>query len=147
MSEQLEHSAEQPLPRGAPQVCVNASNGAEIWRVNGMFRNTRWGGNGIIGDSIIATMDTYDQRIYAIGKGPTEVTVDVPGAGLISGQSVMIRGSVTDISPGTETYAIKCASPTVFQQSLMQAKATGCYTSTNNLNVQTMQPVYQWISS
>ena len=28
-------------------------------------------------------MDTYDQRIYAIGKGPTEVTVDVPGAGWI----------------------------------------------------------------
>ena len=106
-----EHSAEQPLPRGAPQVCVNASNGAEIWRVNGMFRNTRWGGNGIIGDSIIATMDTYDQRIYAIGKGPTEVTVDVPGAGLLSGQSVMIRGSVTDISPGTETYALQARFP------------------------------------
>ena len=67
----VEHSAENPLPRGAPQVCVNASNGAEIWRVNGMFRDTRWGGNGIIGDSIIATMDTYDQRVYAIGKGPT----------------------------------------------------------------------------
>ena len=37
-----------------------------------MFRDTRWGGNGIIGDSIIATMDTYDQRVYAIGKGPSQ---------------------------------------------------------------------------
>ncbi|HSV50368.1 MAG TPA: hypothetical protein VLH35_08620, partial [Candidatus Acidoferrales bacterium] len=46
----VEHSAEQPLPRGAPQICINASNGAEIWRVNGMFRDTRWGGNGVIGD-------------------------------------------------------------------------------------------------
>ncbi len=45
----LEHSAEQPIPRGAPYICVNAYNGEEIWRVNGMFRETRWGGNGIIG--------------------------------------------------------------------------------------------------
>ena len=100
-----EHSAENPIPRGAPQACVNASDGSEIWRVNGMFRDTRWGGNGIIGDSIIATMDTYDQRIYAIGKGPTAMTIDVPGAGLASGQSVMIRGAVTDTSPGLSDYA------------------------------------------
>jgi hypothetical protein len=107
----LEHSAEQPLPRGAPQICVNASNGAEIWRVNGMYRNTRWGGNGIMGDSIITTMDTYDQRIYAIGKGPSAVTIDVPGVGLTFGQSVMIRGSVTDVSPGTTTDSMQMRFP------------------------------------
>jgi hypothetical protein len=101
----LEHSAENPLPRGAPQVCINATDGSEIWRINGMFRDTRWGGNGVIGDSIIATMDTYDQRIYAIGKGPTAMTIDVPGAGLASGQSVMIRGVVTDTSPGLSAFA------------------------------------------
>ena len=77
----VEHSAEQPLPRGAPQICINASNGAEIWRVNGMFRDTRWGGNGVIGDSIIATMDTYDQRVYAIGKGSSAITVNAPDNG------------------------------------------------------------------
>ncbi len=71
----LEHSAEQPIPRGGPYVCINATDGTQIFRVNGMYRETRWGGNGIIGDSIIATMDTYDQRIYAIGKGPTALTV------------------------------------------------------------------------
>ena len=66
----LEHSAEQPVPRGAPYICINATDGSQIWRVNGMYRQTRWGGNGIIGDSIIATMDTYDQQVWAIGKGP-----------------------------------------------------------------------------
>jgi hypothetical protein len=99
----VEHSAEQPLPRGAPQICINASNGAEIWRVNGMFRNTRWGGNGIIGDSIIATMDTYDQRIYAIGKGPSLTTITAPDLAVDSNDPVLITGSVTDISPGTKT--------------------------------------------
>jgi hypothetical protein len=106
-----EHSAENPLPRGAPQVCINASNGAEIWRINGMFRNTRWGGNGVIGDSIIATMDTYDQRIYAIGKGPTQLSVISPTISADAGKSFIIQGSITDISPGTNTDALQMRFP------------------------------------
>jgi hypothetical protein len=66
-----------------------------------MFRNTRWGGNGVIGDSIIATMDTYDQRVYAIGKGPTQLTVVSPTSSIDNGKQFVIQGSVTDISPGT----------------------------------------------
>ena len=107
----LEHSAEQPVPRGAPYICVNATDGTEIWRVNGMYRETRWGGNGIIGDSIIATMDTYDQRIYAIGKGPSALTIAAPDVSVEFGKTVVIKGSVTDISPGTQTEAIKMRFP------------------------------------
>jgi hypothetical protein len=107
----LEHSAEQPLPRGAPYICINATDGTEIWRVNGMYRETRWGGNGIIGDSIIATMDTYDQRIYAIGKGPTALTAAAPDVSVEFGKTVVIKGSVTDISPGTQTDSIKMRFP------------------------------------
>jgi hypothetical protein len=107
----VEHSAEQPLPRGAPQICINATDGSEIWRVNGMFRNTRWGGNGVIGDSIIATMDTYDQRVYGIGKGPTQTTAEAPKAAISIGSSLVISGSVTDISPGLSDYAITARFP------------------------------------
>ncbi len=102
-----EHSAENPMPRGAPFICLNATTGDVIWRVNGMFRQTRWGGAGLMGDSIIATMDTYDQQIYAIGKGPTATTVSAPDNGVPFGTSVMIRGTVTDISSGTDDTAIK----------------------------------------
>ena len=107
----LEHSAENPLPRGAPEICINATDGTEIWRVNGMFRETRWGGNGVIGDSIIATMDTYDQRVYAIGKGPSATTVTAPGIGVVAGNSVVISGTVMDISPGTKDYALTSRFP------------------------------------
>jgi hypothetical protein len=107
----VEHSANNPMPRGAPYAAINASNGAEIWRVNGMFRATRWGGNGIIGDSIIATMDTYDQRVYAIGKGPTQLTVTAPDSNVEVGKSITIRGTVTDISPGTQTTSLKMRFP------------------------------------
>ena len=107
----LEHSAEQPMPRGGPYICINATSGEEIWRTNGMFRETRWGGNGIIADSIIATMDTYDQRVYAIGKGPTETTTTASPKVSVQGSSVLIEGTVTDISPGTEKYALTARFP------------------------------------
>ncbi len=63
-----EHSPVDPRPRGAPFVCLDAETCEVIFRVDGAFRTTRWGGRGMIADSIIALMDTYDQRIYAIGK-------------------------------------------------------------------------------
>jgi outer membrane protein assembly factor BamB len=100
-----EHSPIDPRPRGAPFVCLNATTGEVIWRVNGMFRQTRWGGKGLIGDSIIATQDTYDQRIYAIGKGPTATTITAPDTVQPLGKPVIVKGMVTDISPGTEEYA------------------------------------------
>jgi hypothetical protein len=107
----LEHSAEQPIPRGGPYICLNASNGAEIWRVNGMYRGTRWGGNSVIGDSIIATMDTYDQRIYAIGKGPSATTIMASPKVSAFTDGVLIEGYVTDISSGTDEYALTARFP------------------------------------
>lgn len=106
-----EHSAENPLPRGAPYICINATDGSEIWRVNGMFRATRWGGNSIIADSIIATMDTYDQRVYAIGKGPSAMTMTVSPKVSVECSSVLIEGSVMDISPGTKSAEIALRFP------------------------------------
>jgi hypothetical protein len=106
-----EHSANQPLPRGAPFVCLNATDGSVIWRANGLFRQTDWGGMAIIGDSIIATMDTYDQRIYAIGKGPTETAISANPKVTTYGSSIQIEGTITDISPGTEDAALALRFP------------------------------------
>jgi outer membrane protein assembly factor BamB len=106
-----EHSPIDPRPRGAPFICLNATTGEEIWRVDGMFRQTRWGGKGLIGDSIIATQDTYDQRIYAIGKGPSATTVTVPDTVQPLNAPVIVKGMVTDISPGTEKYALTARFP------------------------------------
>jgi hypothetical protein len=107
----VEHSAENPLPQGAPQICINATDGTVIWRASGMFRDTRWGGNGVIGDSIIATMDTYDQRVYAIGKGPSQTTVTASPKITTMTSGVLVEGYVNDISPGTNTDAMKLRFP------------------------------------
>ena len=107
----LEHSPNNPIPRGAPFLALYVETGKEVFRVNGMFRQTLWGGLGIIGDSIIATQDTYDDRIYAIGKGPSAITVIAPDVSIEMGKSVVIKGTATDISPGTKNYALTARFP------------------------------------
>jgi outer membrane protein assembly factor BamB len=97
-----EHSPINPLFRGAPAICLNATTGDEIWRVNGLFRKTDWGGGPIMGDSIIAMYNSYDQGVYAIGKGPSAITVEAPNVAVEAGAPFVITGTVTDVSPGTQ---------------------------------------------
>ncbi|MHC3128600.1 MAG: hypothetical protein IBV52_00780, partial [Candidatus Bathyarchaeota archaeon] len=49
--------------------------------------------------------------IYAIGKGPSATTVTAPDMGVPLGSSVVIRGTVTDESPGTKEYALTARFP------------------------------------
>ena len=107
----LEHSANNPRPRGGPFICLNATSGELVWRINGMFRQSRWGGRAILGDSIIATQDTYNQQIYAIGKGPSKLTVSAPNIGVPQGSSVILSGTVTDVSPGTNDIQLTTRFP------------------------------------
>jgi hypothetical protein len=106
-----------------------------------LFRQTGWGGLAIIGDSIIATMDTYDQQLYAIGKGPSATTVSAPDASVPLGSSVMIKGTVMDVSPITTSSDLTLRFPNgvpvasdesmsdwmlyVYKQFEMPANATG----------------------
>lgn len=55
-------------------------------------------------------MDAYDNRIYAIGKGPSQTTITEPDTGVKVGESI-IKGTVTDISAGTKVSAITSRFP------------------------------------
>ena len=106
-----EHSPVDPLTRGGPFAAVDVETGEEVFRADGLFRQTDWGGRAIIGDSIIATMDTYDLQVYGIGKGPSRTTVSISSDIITDGESVMVKGMVTDISPCTEEYALRARFP------------------------------------
>jgi outer membrane protein assembly factor BamB len=108
---QSEHSGNNPKPRGAPYICLNATTGEEVWKMSGGLRATDWGGPNVIGDSLIAAFNTYDNRIYSIGKGPSAATVTASDVGVPFGSSVTIRGTITDVSPGTEEYALRARFP------------------------------------
>ena len=64
-----------------------------------------------MGDSIIATMDTYDLQVYGIGKGPSATTVEAPDDAQPSETPVIVKGMVTDVSPATEEYALTARFP------------------------------------
>ncbi len=147
---QSEHSVNQPQPRGAPFVCLNATTGEVIWSIAGMFRQTDWGGPAVMGDSIIATMDTYNQMVYAIGKGGTVATVTAPDSGVPFGASVLIKGTVMDNSPAASDTKLALRFPNgipavsdnsmsdwmlyVYKQFAKPANATGVAVNINVLD-------------
>jgi outer membrane protein assembly factor BamB len=110
-SAHMEHSAIEPMPRGAPFLCLDAETGDVIWRADGLFRSTRWGGRGIIGDSVMVSFDTYDNRLYGVGKGPSALTVEMTTDVTTQGNSIMVKGKVTDVSPGTEDIKLRLRFP------------------------------------
>ncbi len=108
-----EHSPNSPLPRGAPFFCLNATSPTAevIWRIDGALRGAEWGGNGIIGDSIITEWNSYDNEIYGVGKGPTSTTVTTQGNGISVGNNLVIQGTVMDVSPGVKEDGIAMRFP------------------------------------
>ncbi|MBA7673975.1 hypothetical protein ES703_82182 [subsurface metagenome] len=107
--ENTEHNPRDPQPRGAPFICLDLESGTEIWRLP--YRAGEWSTTAVIADSTIVIQNTYDQRIYAIGKGPSAITVTASPAISVHGSSVMLKGAVTDVSPGTEDATIRLRFP------------------------------------
>jgi hypothetical protein len=53
-------------------------------------------------DGTLVYYNYYDNQVYAIAKGPTQTTVDAPNLAAAAGQSVVISGTVMDISAATK---------------------------------------------
>jgi len=104
-----EHSPINPIPRGGPLVVLDVETGDVIWELS--WINNWWGGHVMIGDSTMVGLNGYDNRLYAIGKGPSQTTVEAPLTALKQGDSVIIRGTVTDVSPGTNSIALTTRFP------------------------------------
>ena len=120
-----EHSPTKPLWRGSYLRCINATDGTEIWKIQDF--NMGLG----VADGYIVTGNSYDDRMYSIGKGPSATTVTASPAIIATGSAVLIQGTVTDQSPGAkDTPAIADASMEqwmeyLYMQQAMPTNATG----------------------
>jgi outer membrane protein assembly factor BamB len=103
--EHTEHSPVDPLPRGAPFIAVDTETGEEVFKVN--IRGTEWGATPAIADGIITMFNSYDNRIYAIGRGPTAIRLSA----VHGGSAVSITGTVMDISAGTRQDEVAARFP------------------------------------
>lgn len=97
-----EHSPDQPLYKGGVFRCLNATTGEEIWQYEGMGSGMYVGQNDLVADGCFVFLNIYDMQVYAIGKGASRTTIDSPAAAVTQGQSLVIRGTVTDLSAGTQ---------------------------------------------
>jgi hypothetical protein len=104
-----EHSPVDPKPRGGPFICVDVETGEEVWSLSSMWFYYR--SYVVIGDSIIAIQNSYDNQIYAIGKGPSATTVTTPDTAASLGTPIVIKGTVMDVSPGTKDTALTMRFP------------------------------------
>ena len=107
--ENTEHNPYDPQHRGCPFLCLDLETGERIFQIP--YRGSEWSSTPIIGDSIIAMYNEYDQRIYAIGKGPSATSVSIMTNVVTEGDNVLVQGMVTDTSPGTEDYALRARFP------------------------------------
>ena len=75
------------------------------WR----WLSSGWDSPPAIVDGYLLTTNSYDNQIYCFGKGLTETTVSGPEAVQPLGTKVLIKGTVTDQSPGDTCLGIPAA--------------------------------------
>jgi len=102
-----EHSAETPLEAGNDVRCLNATTGQLIWQMSGWAYPSTFA----VADGVMIYLNNYDESIYAVGQGPTQTTVTAPDTSSPVGTPIVIRGTVMDISPGTQQSTVKLDFP------------------------------------
>jgi hypothetical protein len=96
-----EHSPNAPLYKGSRIRCIDANTGKEIWTLLGWGATSFGIADHIIADGSLVYLNEYDMQIYCISKGPSAMTIDAPNTETKVGESLVIRGSVTDVAAGT----------------------------------------------
>jgi hypothetical protein len=108
-----------PQFRGARMYGVNATDGTLVFSILGWMQ-CGWQNSPAIADGYLVTENGYDNQIYCLGKGQTETTVTYsPVIG--SSTSVLIKGSVTDQSPGQTCLGIPAAGTPAISDAIMSA--------------------------
>jgi len=149
-----EHSPNTPLYKGYRVYAVDAFTGEELWTLLG------WSASGLgtsiapiaIADGNLIYLNAYDGSVYCIGKGPSALTVSAPMTAIQKGSSVMVTGTVTDQSPGSEAKGTPAISDEymsewmeyMFMQKARPADAVGV-----PVKIQIVDPsnTYAWIGT
>jgi hypothetical protein len=98
-----EHSPNAPEYKGSRVRAINATTGEEIWTLLSWANPGSFTSAGFpIADGCLVYLNTYDMQIYSIGKGPSATTVSMQNDVITKGNSILLKGTVTDISTGTK---------------------------------------------
>jgi hypothetical protein len=108
-----------PVPRFAMTVCINATTGDIIFTLNGGVAPSAAANGYVIGSSL------FDGNLYSLGKGQTSTAVTASPKVSAQGSSVLIEGSVMDMSPASpNTPAVSDADMSEWMDYLHMQNAT-----------------------
>jgi len=88
-----EHTTSWPITRGWGLHCINITNGELVWKIANPMSY------GAVADGYLTASNSWDGYLYVFGRGKTETTVTAPDVQVPKGTSLMIRGTVLDMSP------------------------------------------------
>ena len=96
-----EHTVETPIYKGALARAINATTGEEIWTLSS-YTGEFFAMSYAVADGYATWFNGYDNQIYSVGRGPTTLNVEAPTLASTLGSNLVIRGSVYDVSAGTQ---------------------------------------------
>ncbi len=112
-----QHTTITPISKGQMARAINATDGTEIWQISdytGEFSSYSYA----MADGYSNWFNGYDNQIYTVGRGPSAMTVSAPDLAAASGQPVVIKGTVYDISAGSKQTSKQQTSPTAYHVQL-----------------------------
>jgi hypothetical protein len=101
------HMYDPPMFTGAKRLCINATDGSLVWSIMSFDGRCP----GAIADGFLVTWNSFDKQIYTYGKGQTAITASIQNDIITNGNDIMIKGTVTDQSPGTQQSTQKAIFP------------------------------------
>jgi outer membrane protein assembly factor BamB len=96
-----EHTFETPIYKGALTRAINSTDGTEIYTLSaatGEFGAESFA----IADGFTVFYNSYSQQIYCLGRGPSATTVSIQNDVTTHRNTVLVKGSVIDVSAGTQ---------------------------------------------
>jgi hypothetical protein len=94
-----EHTIQTPIYKGSTVRAINATDGTEIWQLSANTAEFNEMASAVATDLVYFN---GNNKIYSLGKGPSQITVTAPNLAAAEGQTIVLRGTVTDISTGTK---------------------------------------------
>jgi len=93
-----EGSMYNPPVHPAYRLAISCETGEIIWSILSYSGRCP----GAVADGYLLEWNSFDSQLYAFGKGPTITSIEIENDAIAKGESVMIKGTVIDNSPGTK---------------------------------------------
>ena len=97
-----EHSPNTPHLKRSFIRCIDVINQKELWMLptfGGIFST---GNNqGLVANDFTVFLNAHDQQIWAVGKGLSTTTVQIPTQTMTQGNRMIVEGTIVDNAAGT----------------------------------------------